>query len=103
MMNEFEVKGIKLRVKEINPFEFSAFKMVYVKSLNDNDIASLSKAYSILCSWIEMEMNGTWVTAWNKVESRFINPLLNTTKLGDEVINKALETRILPLFQNSEE
>lgn len=95
-----ELKDMKFKMKKLNPFDFSAFKMVYAKALNDNDPVSLSKAYKTLISWVEVETGMTgYISLYDSEADKFNLPVFNEQPLlVDSLVDLVLTDVIMPFM-----
>jgi len=100
---EIEFKGMKFRLKKLNPFEFPAFKTVFAKSTNENDPEGIMKSYELATSWIESEIIGKWAKIYDKASMTFIIAELNDPMVANELIDLVLTDLVMPLFTNTAE
>lgn len=100
---EFEVAGVKLRVKKLGLAEFPAFKTIYGNAINNSDAEGTIKAYYMLFGWLQHEIMGEWIPVWNSVNEEFVIEKLNDPVNADTIINILITKVLEPLFQNTVE
>lgn len=100
---EFEIGGVKLRVRKLSPFEFPAFKTAFAKATEENDAEGIGKAYETMSTWLEYEFMGEWVKAYDKKQGQFVVANLNDAIIANKLIDYMLVEIITPLFLNTAE
>lgn len=100
---EFEVAGVKLKLKKLGLSEFPTFKTIYANAINEADAEGVNKAYTLLFSWLEHEVLGEWVPVFDKKSGQFMIEVLNDLTHADTIINVLLSEVLQPLFMNTAE
>lgn len=100
---EFEVAGVKLKLKKLGLADFPTFKTIYARAVDQADAEGVAKAYMMLYSWVQHEVLGEWVPVFDSVKKEFTIDVLNDLSKADEIINILLADILAPLFLNTAE
>jgi hypothetical protein len=98
---EFEVAGVKLKLKKLGIADFPTFKTIYARAVDAADAEGVAKAYMLLYSWLEQEVMGEWVPVFNKAKSEFTVDILNDLSNADEIVNILLSDTLSSLFPST--
>ena len=98
---EFEVAGVKLRLKKLGLADFPTFKTIYARAVTEADAEGVAKAYMLLYSWLEQNVVGEWVPIFDKSKNEFMIEVLNDLGNADEIVNILLSEILEPLFLNT--
>jgi len=99
----FEVAGVKLKLKKLGLADFPTFKTIYARAIDEADAEGVAKAYMLLYSWLEYELVGEWIPAFNSTSQEFIVDKLNNLQAADTIVNVLLADILAPLFLNTAE
>lgn len=94
-----EFEGKKFKIKKLDPFTFSAFKVTYSKALMGDDPEVLGKQNKILLSWI-LEAD-TGVPIYDKDTDTMILESLKDFEKTIMLIELVTTEIIAPLFQDT--
>ena len=98
----FTVGTYQFKAKQLNIFEFNAFKTSFGMAINEGDDEKLAKSYRTMFSWLLYEVTpGNFVPAMDKASGDMILPALQDLDFADEVIQAMLEHVVKPLFLKS--
>lgn len=102
---EIEVKGIKFKLKQLNPFEFSAFKMSYGKAFSEGDMDQLAKTYQHITSWILYNSGiGGFIPVYSKDSNSFTSKIFTEDpSIISEVLDKVVTELLSELLADTEE
>ena len=100
---EFQVAGVTLKLKKLGLTEFPAFKVIYAEGVDSGDAVKVANAYSILFSWLQYEVLGEWVAAFDKKTGEFRIEVLNDPAHADKILDILLSEVLTPLFLNTAE
>lgn len=78
MMKTVEIKGVRVRLKRLKAPEVLAFLTVYGNGLENNSFEAITSSYEQLFSWLEAEVRGTWVQAYDKMSGTSMIPALES-------------------------
>jgi hypothetical protein len=85
------INGVKVRLKQLKAPQVMAFLTVYGKGLESDDFDAISKSYEELFSWVEAEVGGVWVAAYDK---------LSGTSIVDALASSFTDPAIIPQILN---
>jgi hypothetical protein len=100
---EFEVVGVKLKLKKLGLADFPSFKTIYARAIDQGDAEGVTKAYFMLFGWLEYELLGEWIPVFNKTKGEFAIEVLNDLAVADQIVNILLADILAPLFLSTAE
>lgn len=94
--------GVQLRLKNLKAPEVMAFLTVYGKGLEANDFEAIGASYERILCWLEAEVAGKWIAAYDKMSGQSLVGALNSS-LSDPAFMTQLIELLEPFFKRSGE